>query len=201
MTKIAPTDREVLLEERKRRGIPTLIDGVRYRSRTEARWGEFFKRLAWPSEHEPVDLTRYIPDFVINFEAGPLLVEVKPDTQLDTLRVYADKIVRSGWQHEFLIVGSTMHPSAFGGEHGPVFGLLAERQPNGEALLGPAQVFFCLNCNLTSLLHVDGSWHCRACGASDGNAHIGEGSIPAIQGIWANATTRVQWKPEGWPST
>ena len=47
--------------------IPTMYDGVRYRSRLEARWAAFFNRSGTPFEYEPFDLKGYIPDFVLRF--------------------------------------------------------------------------------------------------------------------------------------
>lgn len=59
--------------------IPTTYNGVRFRSRLEARWAAFFDRMQWRWAYEPVDLAGWIPDFVV----GPVLttgayVEVKP---------------------------------------------------------------------------------------------------------------------------
>lgn len=184
---------------RGKRGIPTMFDGVMYRSRLEAKWAAFFKRLGWHFDYEPYDLENYIPDFLVHFEGGDLLVEVKPDTTLDDLKKHAKKIVRSGWSGEFLIVGSTLHRSSWGSKFGPILGLLAERHGR-EALLGAAQVFFCTNCWTTSVLHADASWRCRACGADRGNAHVGDVSPGVVEGIWAAVGNHMQWKPEGWPT-
>lgn len=59
--------------------IPTTgRDGVRFRSRLEARWAAFFHLLGWPWQYEPdLGLEGWIPDFMITQGAG-LLVEVKP---------------------------------------------------------------------------------------------------------------------------
>lgn len=201
MTKKAPTDRDLALAERAaRKGIPTLLKGVMYRSRLEAKWGDFLDRLRWRPQYEPTDLDWYIPDFILNLPAGPVLLEVKPDVQLDVLRVYADKILRSGWLGEFLIVGSALHPSAFGPEYGPVLGLIGERESNGEATLSAAQTFFCMNCQETSVLAAEGSWRCRSCGEDGGNAHVAEGSKSILGEIWALAGSDTQWKPKGWPA-
>ena len=62
----------------KRFGIPTTYAGTQFRSRLESRWACFFDLVKWPWEYEPIELDGYIPDFVLPFEAGPLLVEVKP---------------------------------------------------------------------------------------------------------------------------
>jgi hypothetical protein len=59
--------------------IPTRYNGVKFRSRLEARWAAFFEQCGWPWEYEPFDLEGWIPDFLIK-GASPCLVEVKPIT-------------------------------------------------------------------------------------------------------------------------
>lgn len=198
MTKKAPTDKDLLLAERVHKvGIPTLYNGVRYRSRVEAKWAAFFDGLRWAFEYEPLDLEWYIPDFILKLPAGPIAVEVKGESQLSELRPYANKIVRSGWAKEFLIVGSTLHRSTWGDKFGPSIGLLAERDSSGDSTgyeLGDAQTFFCISCGETAFCHADMSWRCRICGAYDGNGHIGNVKPDGIQLVWAEAGNRVQWK-------
>lgn len=57
--------------------IPQLHDGILYRSRTEARWGEFWSLAQVPVEYEPegfdLDGEWYVPDFRV----GPVYFEVK----------------------------------------------------------------------------------------------------------------------------
>lgn len=77
------------------RGIPTTYAGINFRSRAEARWAAFFDQAGWPWQYEPLDicvtlegesLIRYIPDFMLDFPAGPILVEVKGgETTRDSL--------------------------------------------------------------------------------------------------------------------
>lgn len=65
-----------------RRAIPTIFEGVQYRSRLEARWAAFFTLLGWPFEYEPYDLDGWIPDFLLMGKV-PVLVEVKPIVKFD----------------------------------------------------------------------------------------------------------------------
>jgi hypothetical protein len=89
--------------------IPTTgINGIRFRSRIEAIWAEMFTKLGWEWEYEPIDLNGYIPDFIIKFPYKHLLVEVKGDTDIKNIEQYADKIVKSGWDGEFLLVCSSL---------------------------------------------------------------------------------------------
>jgi hypothetical protein len=59
--------------------IPTLYNGVRYRSRTEARWAVFFTHLKLSFEWEPegydLGAVRYLPDFLVH--SWGIYVEVK----------------------------------------------------------------------------------------------------------------------------
>lgn len=64
-----------------RPGIPTLYNGIQFRSRLEAKWAAFFDLLGWEYEYEPFDLDGWIPDFLIKGKQGDVLVEVKPVTE------------------------------------------------------------------------------------------------------------------------
>lgn len=61
--------------------IPTVYNGIQFRSRLEAKWACFFDLIEWAWEYEPVDLDGWIPDFVISHSTYrvPLYVEVKPE--------------------------------------------------------------------------------------------------------------------------
>lgn len=61
--------------------IPTKIDGIQFRSKLEARWYLFMKRLQWHIEYEPQeipDINGWIPDFMIIGKNRKILVDVKP---------------------------------------------------------------------------------------------------------------------------
>lgn len=89
--------------------IPTIgINGIRFRSRIEAQWAEFFTKLNWEWQYEPFDLKGYIPDFILMFPNRHILVEVKGDTNIKNIEQYADKIIKSGWDGEFLLVCSIL---------------------------------------------------------------------------------------------
>jgi hypothetical protein len=49
--------------------IETTYNGIKYRSRTEARWALFFDKLGWNAEYEPegydLDGLWYLPDFYV----------------------------------------------------------------------------------------------------------------------------------------
>jgi hypothetical protein len=88
-----------------RRGIPTKLDGVQFRSRLEAKWAELFNMLGFKWVYEPFDLDGYIPDFGLRLHRE-VIVEVKPDMSFFGLHSHRDKIEKSGWNGDALIVGS-----------------------------------------------------------------------------------------------
>jgi hypothetical protein len=66
------------------KAIPTIYNGVQYRSRLEARWAAMLTLLGWEHQYEPYDLGGWSPDFL----TGPrgcekILVEVKPIEDFD----------------------------------------------------------------------------------------------------------------------
>jgi hypothetical protein len=106
--------------------IPTTYEGVRFRSRLEARWAAFFDALDIRWEYEPLDLDGYIPDFLLPSGVGLLrrvvLVEVKPivqwpcpvydcnscnDIPRDAYDEAVRKIAGSGWDGEAVLVGAS----------------------------------------------------------------------------------------------
>lgn len=186
----APTD----IERRNPRtiqAIPTMYGGVQFRSRLEARWAVFFDTVGWPWVYEPLDLRRYIPDFILSFEAGPIAVEVKPETMLAPLGEYAQRMVLSGWSRELLVIGAAVHGDVIGVIGDPVGGMDSGR----EVALGPAEIFACINCGRVSVLNADYSWRCRVSGCYGGNSHRGHVDEGYVAGAWLAAGNRVQWNP------
>lgn len=74
------------------RAIPQSHNGIRYRSRTEARWAEFWALAEIPFEYEPegfdLDGEWYVPDFRV----GGLYFEVKGVEPNDRERRVAEKL-------------------------------------------------------------------------------------------------------------
>lgn len=62
------------------KAIPQIVDGVWFRSRTEARWATFFRLAGVPYQYEPegfqLGTDWYVPDFLL--PTCPAYVEVKP---------------------------------------------------------------------------------------------------------------------------
>jgi hypothetical protein len=164
----------------RRFGVPTTYRGVRMRSRLEARWAAMFDSLGWKWSYEPIDLDGYLPDFLVHFERGDVLFEVKgPNEEHEAAKF---KIECSGWKGEAIVAGSDIEASRFG-----QIADIDERLPGFE--WGTCQAFFCISCGKPSLLNEDDSWHCRRCGEREG--HVGELDLAQP---WREAGNRVQWR-------
>lgn len=79
---------------------------ILFRSRLEAKWAYIFDKLGWEWEYEPIDLNGYIPDFILTNFHEEVLVEVKPVLRKEEFQKYTEKIINSGWEKEFLILGA-----------------------------------------------------------------------------------------------
>lgn len=198
--------------------IQTTYEGVRFRSRLEARWAAFFDVVGWPWQYEPTDLAGYIPDFILPLgwggEAHPLLVEVKPRLYIQGLLPFADKIFASGWDADALIVGSALWEQSESGR--ALFGVITDAR---DASISVATSLHCDACNRLALAAADylevGSdgvvrqerarrWsRCRLCNdtgeLSSGGHHV-DGGVPHTTdavAAWAEAGNLVQWKGRG----
>lgn len=198
------------------RGIPTMHNGIKYRSLLEAKWASFFTRIGWQFEYEPFEGNGYIPDFLIHGET-PLLVEVKPaGTRLDLISHIAK--VRHGlqgvWDKDILIVG--VSPLFLPLESGlPVAGLLGEAvtsrriagvDGNGQTVLsqstettwefGSGLWFACHSCGGQAIRvhHTHMSFAGRPCGHYEGDHHIGWIPQREIERYWKRACNEVQWR-------
>jgi hypothetical protein len=172
-----------------------------------------FDLLRWRWEYEPIDLDGYIPDFVLRFKAGPVLVEVKPEFTVDALIDRASrKIDRSGWRspnlNDALIVGAACE---LDNEWWETPGIGALRQVSdvvtptfsGDELMGlgePCETWdvgvwhTCAACRGPSMHHATQSWVCTVCGAYDGDHFLGSIGDGTIEACWREAGNAVRWK-------
>jgi len=173
------------------RGIPTVYRGVRMRSRLEARWAAMFDLLHWPWQYEPFDLEGYIPDFSLSFDAGPLVLEIKPEIEIEALRQHVRKILAGGWRRELLVLGARLFDAdrigIIGDDHAIADG--------GEIEIDHGIAFSCLSCGEVSIRSDALSWRCRACGVDEGAAHVGQLETGWLEAQWVMAGNRVQWRP------
>lgn len=162
-------------------GVPTTYRGRRMRSRLEARWAAMFDSLGWVWEYEPMDLRGWIPDFLVHFQQGDLLVEVKGP--IEEMGPAKHKIEESGWEGEVMLLGAS--PSW------PWFGEVVDLHPSKPGFeWGTCRVFFCLSCGEHSLCNDDDSHACRRCGETEG--HTGE--VADLEQRWIESGNRVQWR-------
>jgi hypothetical protein len=173
-----------------RKAIPTVYNGIEFRSRLEAKWAAMFDLIGWRWEYEPIDLAGYIPDFIIGFESAPMLCEIKPATTIDELRLAVPKIERSGWEGEALVLGSMLDNTPFSCLG---IGLLSAKCDYGEWAWDIAVSHFCRSCQRNSVHHFCGKWHCRRCDAYDGDRYLATNE-ESMQAAWAQATNITKYR-------
>ncbi len=102
------------MKEYNIKAIPTMYNGVQFRSRLEATWATFFDLCFWDWDYEPIDLNGWIPDFVLKGVNYYIYVEVKPFTQIEEFDKAIDKIIKTHINENILLLGV----SPFGDEWG-----------------------------------------------------------------------------------
>jgi hypothetical protein len=181
--------------------IPTTYGGFRFRSRLEARWAAFFDAIRWPWQYEPLDLMGYIPDFVLPFRRSAVLAEVRPIVSTEwehtchdggyreCLVCTAGKIECSGWNGEYLVLGSQPVEMT-----GPMpllspMGHLGDSQGWGN---DAAELFRCLDCDGVSLSCSSQGRDCRRCGARD--RHRAPLPKSMVADAWRDAHAATAWR-------
>jgi len=86
------------------KAIPTMYNGVQFRSRLEATWAAFFDLCEWDWDYEPIDLDGWIPDFIIHGGID-IYVEVKPFIKLEDFNDVIDKIYKTKIEEHILLLG------------------------------------------------------------------------------------------------
>ena len=119
------------------KAIPITYNGINFRSKLEARWYIFMKKLGWNIEYEPEveNVYGYQPDFVIypdknrhctfnkDNDYTPIYVEVKPLNYLeefftDKYEEAREKITKSGMlRHDLIVVGSVLFNKSRGNKN------------------------------------------------------------------------------------
>lgn len=186
-------------------GIPTDYSGYRFRSRGEAGWAAFFHLLGWSWRYEPVDLSGYIPDFVVPLDF-PLLVECKPAYTLDQIRENGTdamkKIEQTGWRSHTLLVGAHLLDSDNGapdclGMAGIPHGGPEMALPDHTRVLSfdwhPARLMWCTACNNPTIRVVGAPYRrCsnRRCTFTGEPAPLDPRHVSLM---WALAWNMVRW--------
>lgn len=192
-------------------GIETTYRHVRFRSRLEATWAAMFDALDWRWEYEPVDLDGYVPDFVLMFPAGPVLVEVKPRFSTEELATACGpKICASGWTttnaNPAMAVGASwnVQPSDYAelcaGAIWQVFAG-ADDDPDDDGCRleadywSDAHWFRCHACHEVSVFHCHGWWTCLRCGAYAADNLRQAVSAFWLEMLWSEARNGTRWRP------
>jgi ribosomal protein L37AE/L43A len=174
--------------------IPTVYNGIEFRSRLEAKWAIVFNELGWTWEYEPIDLDGYIPDFILTFPYAPILVEVKPATTREQLEDATTKIENSGWTEEALIVGATTNFDEACGFS--MFGLVSQNHTYPEGVdttwWDYATFHRCSACKRQSFHHMSGAWFCHVCGKGDGDHYLEPSD--ALNNAWKIATNTIKYR-------
>lgn len=122
------------------KAIPTVYEGVTFRSRLESRWAALFTQFGWHWNYEPFDLHLWFPDFHLE---GRVLVEVKPFTFREQWSPMCGEIreamTHSGRTDEVLLLGTDIFPPPVG-YNNPQLGWLMTRQ-SGDWELEDAMLY------------------------------------------------------------
>lgn len=195
--------------------IPTLYNGVQFRSRLEARWAAFFDLLGWRWTYEPVDLAGYIPDFFIELGAPPLyfaesgiysdkfLVEVKPDAET-VLDEAVAKAFEAGWTGPVVVLGSHPRIPPKDESYTHIKGLMAgdlawiETEHGWGRLMCPIFLGVCVHCGGFALSIQPGGdgdlTHCLFCDTKQSPQNSFFLLPQVIERLWAMASNLTQWK-------
>ncbi len=205
----------------KNSGIPTVYNGVQFRSRLEARWACFFDLCGWHWQYELADLAGWIPDFLItpyratkdaNFalcSESAFWVEVRPGDLQDGL-VEKVTVAQSGrkWR-DVLLLGDG--PQAGESKWFDVAGQMVTVFSNRIRKKYTRLIHFAVvivggihspelvvrhgdDSYAATLLQMGYSGDCLMLDADTNIALVGEDSREIGRRLWIEAGNRVQWK-------
>lgn len=171
------------------RGIQTFYNGLTFRSMLEARWFAFFELLGVVALYEPFELTGYIPDFTL--QETDLLVEAKPISNYRAdCADHFQKIVRSGWTKNSLVVGGLWTLGKREGYH--VVGLIALP---AEKVIVPL-VWGIVNGTLVWFVHDNPSFdHLSGKTLTAVPAPLTSRQFSEVEVKWGIAHSRTRWRP------
>ena len=195
------------------KAIPIKIDGIQFRSKLEARWYLYMKRLGWKIMYEPEikGLNNWIPDFLIIGKNKKILVDVKPIDTVEDWEKNPDRIriensgIKNLPEYELLILGTNLQ---LDGKN--QMGLLYTRDAFWEEGKEPvvlqdynsAECVFSIGDDGKQIGFMDtvGSWHCRISGDGgktylirDNGINNANTHLKSIDEMWNEAGTQLQW--------
>jgi hypothetical protein len=184
------------------KGIPTLFQGIKYRSLAEARWASMMTNLGMRFQYEPFEGNHYIPDFLVLGD-NKILVEVKGGAfDLGTLAGHTDKIdagLHDVWDGDVLLVGGMpmLEDDGTTNYGHPVAGLLRQRGEDEEGFedwWARGLWMRCSRCGAHGFYHEYGSWQCYPCGHHDGKHHLDDPNKDLLARLWNLATNDTKWR-------
>lgn len=150
------------------KALETFYNGIKYRSRLEARWAVYFDHLGIKYEYEPEGFTdsmgsNYLPDFYLpdvyyrkTVKKG-IYIEIKPSSYVD------EQVKSSSWFNEplFLFKGPPAGTCVYDSEVNNMFECWSGGWDNHMGL------FICDNCGLIKIAYSFGNgWGCQNCNSS-----------------------------------
>jgi len=170
--------------------IPTLYNGIQFRSRLEATWAAFFDLIGWSGlwEYEPIDFNGYIPDFVLKFKE-PLFVEIKPALTVSELVPAVNKALESGCPNILALMAFPAPSSCWN-----MYADIGKIYDSGSCSDDLAVLIACNSCGMNTPISHYGSWACRVCGKGGGDHHMDHLPFSVIFDYWATAKNITQWK-------
>ena len=202
------------------KAIPIIYEGIQFRSKLEARWYIFMKKLGWNVVYEPEieGINGWIPDFLIIGKDRNILVDVKPINRIDDWSKHPDckKILNSGIEelcckdqsYELLIVGSNLQldgKSEMGIGYSAGWICDSDQKPIFDQL---NDVIFISTGEengkpTIGYMSHEGDWHCRITG-EQGKYYIWRNDAEEdnsvqkvfkyIDTCWNKAWTELRWK-------
>jgi hypothetical protein len=185
--------------------IPTTYKGINMRSLAEARWAAFFDELSWKWSYEPIELDGYIPDFILDFPAGKVLVEVKgvwPSSDLGDEEIWrvkydaAEKIEASGWKGCAIILLAEPFRTLRDGKYYWFDCFEVGSECGWGCPSEDLQIGRCWECNDWTLNTSQGNWKSLNCGHEESRKSI-KPDNSEVEKAWSRAKNKVQWKGRG----
>ena len=191
-----------------------MVEGIHFRSKLEARWYLFMKRLGWNIIYEPEikGLNNWIPDFLIIGKEKKILVDIKPIDTVEDWEKHPDRIriensgIKNLKDYELLILGTNLQLDG----HNKM-GLLYVRDSFWEGGKEPivlqdhssAECVFSIGDDGEQIGFMDemGGWHCRITG-DGGKTYLIRGNginnadthLKSIDKMWNEAWSELRWK-------
>ena len=185
------------------KGIITFYNGIKFRSRLEAKWACLFDLLKWEWEYEPFDLNGWIPDFIVYGRREEILIEIKPIRIFDKTIANKMEIATTNMREsELLILGTSFIHGDFDqcafGWLGEFIGKYTEKW---EWSWGAANIIRWQGTEseeknpnrIIGFCHEYQGFHDRITGCYDGGVSCDETAAREANNLWHKATNTVQW--------